>query len=67
MEDKERVLKIIKDHKSSPNKDLSFAMDFIQEDFSRTKENIIKLTEHLDKIEMIYNQLLTEYQNRNGK
>jgi hypothetical protein len=67
MEDKERVLKIIKDYKSSPNKDLTFVMDFIQEDFNKTKESIIKLTEHLDKIEMIYNQILTEYQNRNGK
>lgn len=67
MEDKEKVVKIIKDYKSSPNKDLSFVMDFIREDFDRTKENIIKLTEHLDKIEMIYNQLLKEYQNRNGK
>jgi hypothetical protein len=67
MEDKEKVVKIIKDYKSSPNKDLSFAMDFIRDDFDRTKENIIKLTEHLDKIEMVYNQLLTEYQNRNGK
>jgi prefoldin subunit 5 len=67
MEDKDRVLRIIKDYKSAPNKDLTFAMDFIQEDFNKTKESIIKLTEHLDKIELIYNQLLNEYQNRNGK
>jgi len=67
MEDKDRVVKIIKDYKSSSNKDLTFVMDFIQEDFNKTKESIIKLTEHLDKIEIIYNQILTEYQNRNGK
>jgi hypothetical protein len=67
MEDKERIVKIIKEYKSSPNKDLTFAMDFIQEDFEKTKQTIIKLTEHLDKIELIYNQILTEYQSRNGK
>lgn len=67
MEDKERIVKIIKEYKSSPNKDLIFAMDFIQEDFEKTKQTIIKLTEHLDKIELIYNQILTEYQSRNGK
>lgn len=67
MEDKDRIVKIVKDYKSAPNKDLTFAMDFIQEDFNKTKESIIKLTEHLDKIELIYNQLLNEYQNRNGK
>ena len=42
MEDKERVLKIIKDYKSSPNKDLTFVMDFIQEDFNKTKELLKK-------------------------
>jgi hypothetical protein len=67
MDNKEKIINIIKEYKSSPNKDLIFAMDFIQEDFNKTKESIIKLTEHLDKIEMIYNQILTEYQNRNGK
>ena len=41
-------------------------MDFIQEDFKVTKENLIKLTNHLDKLENTYNLLLKEYNERNG-
>jgi hypothetical protein len=42
-------------------------MDFIQKDFDLTKETLIKLTNHLDKLELSYNTLLKEYQTRNGK
>jgi hypothetical protein len=41
-------------------------MDFIQKDFELTKETVIKLTNHLDKLENTYNTLLKEYQSRNG-
>lgn len=60
------ILMIIKDHKQKSNKDLKLAMDFIQEDFNLTKENLIKLTNHLDKLENTYNLLLKEYNDRNG-
>lgn len=59
-----KVIEIIKDYKSRPNKDLTMAMDFIQKDFELTKESIIKLTNHLDKLENSYNTLLKEYQSR---
>lgn len=62
--DSEKVTNIIKDYKSVSNKDLMFAMDFIQEDFNFTKEKIIELTNHLDKLEIVYNKVLQEYQNR---
>jgi len=61
------ILLIIKEHKERSNKDLQMAMDFIQEDFSYTKENVIKLTQHLDKLENTYNLLHKEYTDRNGK
>jgi hypothetical protein len=71
MEDKkqlsEEVIKIIKDYKSRPNKDLTKAMDFINEDFEFTKQALIKLSEHLDKLELSYNTLLKEYKSRNGQ
>ena len=60
------ILQIIKEHKDRSNKDLQLAMDFIQEDFNFTKENIIKLTQHLDKLENTYNLLHKEYTDRNG-
>jgi stage V sporulation protein SpoVS len=64
IEESEKALDIIKNYKSSSNKDLIFVMDFIQEDFKLTKETIIKLTEHLDKVEITYNTILKEYQKR---
>lgn len=60
----EKVLTIVKDYKSQSNKDLKFALDFISEDFENTKETLIKLTTHLDKLELTYNTLLKEYENR---
>lgn len=63
-EEAEKALKIIKDYKSSPNKDLTFVMDFIQEDFKFTKETLVKLTEHLDKLELTYNTILKEFESR---
>lgn len=61
------ILLIIKDYKEKSNKDLKLAMDFIQEDFTVTKENLLKLTNHLDKLENTYNLLLKEYNERNGQ
>lgn len=66
-EESEKVIKIIKDYKSSSNKDLIYAMDFIREDFNFTKESIIKLTEHLDKLELTYSTIHKEYENRVNK
>lgn len=60
------ILQIIKEHKDRSNKDLTLAMDFIQEDFNVTKESLLKLTQHLDKLENTYNLLLKEYNDRNG-
>ena len=58
------VLEIIKDYKEKSNKDLKIAMDFIQEDFTLTKESILKFTHHLDKLENTYNLLYKEYTER---
>ena len=58
------ILEIIKEYKERSNKDLKIAMDFIQEDFTLTKESILKLTHHLDKLELTYNTILKEYQKR---
>ena len=63
-EDSSKIVNIIKDYKSSSNSELTFVMDFIQEDFTKTKESLFKLTEHLDKLESTYNLIITEYQER---
>jgi hypothetical protein len=42
-------------------------MDFINEDFEKTKNVVLKMTKHLDKLETTYNSLLKEYNSRNGR
>ena len=59
------ILEIIKEFKERSNKDLQLAMDFIQEDFNITKESLLKLTHHLDKLENTYNLLYKEFTERN--
>jgi hypothetical protein len=59
-----KVMDIVKDYKNKSNHDLVFAMESIQTDFNVTKENIIKLTHHLDKLEITYDLILKEYQRR---
>jgi prefoldin subunit 5 len=58
------ILDIINDYKSKSNKDLTKAMDFIKKDFDITKENLLRLEQHLTKLESTYNTLLKEYQKR---
>ena len=63
-EKSEKVLQIIKEHKTSSNKDLTLAMDYLQEDFEFTKKLVLKGTEQLDRLELTYNTILKEYQKR---
>lgn len=62
--DIQKVSNIISDYKSHSSKDLMFAMDFIQNDFNFTKDKIVELTNHLDKLEISYKKLLEEYKKR---
>jgi len=61
---KEEVLEIIQDFKNRPNKDLIKAMDLITQDFEYTKNTLVILSKHLDKLEFTYNKILKEYNNR---
>lgn len=59
-----KILSIINDYKNSSNKDLTMAMDHLQEDFEFTKNMVLKGTEQIDRIEATYNMILKEYQKR---
>jgi len=59
-----KIVEIIKEHKTRPNKDLILALEFIKKDYELTKENLLKLSEHLDKLELSYNTILKEYESR---
>jgi DNA anti-recombination protein RmuC len=60
----EDVLEILKDYKNKSNKELSDVLDFLQEDFDKTKDLLVKLTYHLDTTENSYNKILEEYKKR---
>lgn len=62
--EQEKILEILKDYKNKSNKDLISALDFLYDDFNKTKDLIIKLTLHLDSTELSYNKLLEEINNR---
>jgi len=60
----EILKKIIDEYESRPNKDLIKVMDHINEEFEKTKRNLISLTYYLDNLETTYNKILKEYQRR---
>jgi hypothetical protein len=62
----DKLKEIIQDFKNKSNKDLTVAMDYLNEEFNKTKQNIIESTYYLDNLEKTYNQILKEYQKRNG-
>lgn len=66
MDKKQKILETIKNFKDSPNRDLLEVLDVLSKDFDYTKSSILKLSEHLDKVENTYNLILQEYNKRNG-
>jgi len=63
-EDIDRTKEVISNYKNKSNADLTFAMDVLQKDFDFTKQTLIKMSEHLDKLEKSYQLILNEYQSR---
>jgi predicted nuclease with TOPRIM domain len=62
MNTKEKIM----DYKNLSNKDLTKTLDELNSEFEKTKQLIIKLSNHLDFIEETYNKLNNEYQTRVG-
>jgi hypothetical protein len=65
-EDFENIINEQSNLKNLPNTTLSNFMDLLSTDFEITKDNIIKQTIYLDKLEELYNNILKIYQERNG-
>ena len=53
-----KTIEVINIPSNSSNSDLQMAMDVVQKDFETVKNDIIKLTYHLDSLEETYNKLL---------
>jgi hypothetical protein len=65
-EEFENIIKEQSNLKNLPNTTLVNFMDLLTNDFETTKDNIIKQTIYLDKLEELYNNILKTYQERNG-
>jgi hypothetical protein len=65
-EDFENIINEQGNLKNLPNTTLVKYMDLLSSDFEVTRENIIKETIYLDKLEELYNNILKVYQDRNG-
>ena len=57
----------IQNLKNLPNNKLVDWMDKLSYDFETKKAQIINLTLELDNVELLYNSILKEFQNRNSK
>lgn len=62
--EQEKIQEVLKNYKKKSNKDLIQVLDFLYEDFNKTKDLIVKLTHHLDSTEISYNKLLEEINSR---
>ena len=69
MEKKEykEILGIMSQLKDVPNNKLIDYMNELTTDFELIKSKIISLTLDLDNVELLYNNILKEYQNRNNR
>ncbi len=65
-EDFENIINEQGNLKNLPNTTLVKYMDLLSSDFEITRDNIIKETIYLDKLEELYNNILKVYQDRNG-
>lgn len=63
----DKITNQILDVKNLPNSELINIMDELSLEFDRVKQNIIDLTFYLDKIEMMYNNTLKEYELRKNE
>jgi hypothetical protein len=60
----EEILVILKDYRNKSNKDLVNTLDFLKNDFEKTKDLLLKLTYHLESTENSYNKILEEINKR---
>lgn len=59
-----KIIEIISDYKNRSNKELTQAMDTINEEFEFTKKTLIDLSNHLDYLTDTYHSILDEYTKR---
>ena len=63
----ENIISQINNLKNCPNSVILNNLDLLSNEFEVTKNNILQLTYHLDKIEELYDKTLNEYQSRGNE
>ena len=63
----DKVNEIVSDVENKSNKDLSDCLNFLGEEFEKTKSLIIDLTRHMDSVENMYNKVNNELGKRKIK
>lgn len=64
---KEKIIEITQDVENKSNKDLFDVESELYEEFNKTRELILDLTNHLDSIETLYNKVNEELEKRTKK
>lgn len=62
--DKEKIIEISNDVENKSNKDLFVVVNELYEEYEKTKELIISLTNHLENVETVYNNVNDEIAKR---
>jgi hypothetical protein len=62
--EKDKILEIINDVKNKSNKDLLECEEVLFNEYEKTKEIVIELTNHMDTIEEMHYKISTEIEKR---
>jgi len=58
--DNNKIIEIVENPSVKSNKDLNESLSFLNEEFEKTKDAIVRLTKHLDVVEVAYNKINKE-------
>jgi hypothetical protein len=64
MKERDKINNIVNNLNDSSNSEIIYALDYLNVDFEQTKDAIVRMTKHLDTVEVVYNKLLKELENR---
>ena len=64
MKERDKINNIVNNLNDSSNSEIIYALDYLNVDFEQTKEAIVRMTKHLDTVEVVYDKLLKELENR---
>lgn len=57
---KDKLIEVINDPSVKSNKDLNECLQFLNDEFEKTKDSILTLTKYLDTVEVSYNKINEE-------